>query len=328
MPPPPSSNLLKRKTLAERAGEVARPAPVPPSSRQANAYVRTTSIAGAARDASFSSSVSSSRPTSSASTRNLSNSSYGSSVGAGNRPPSGQAYRPQSAMSYPRLQRPFGASKRPATSLEAHAEEPRTARSANKRKGRTPISLNPQDWSQSIRPPKSRRLDGVKTNRREGCEDTPFRAVSLRDVSISTRLDAFHIHDDTSQPALIAEAAKSSISLVSWPAPIADSGVPKTPSHIPKLAPRNALPTESPSPTKSSRKTPKPLPMFLTRDSNTVTAFDTEGRLKEVENMCSQFKEKMDGATMESKSLKEMMALYKVRSTCMPYACRFRAYCS
>ena len=313
--PPPSSNLLKRKTLAERAGETARPAPAPPSSRHANAYVRTTSIAGAARDASFSSSVSSSRPTSSASTRNLSNSSYGSSVGSGVRPPSSQSYRPQSAMSYPRIQRPFGASDRPATSLEVHEEEPRTGRTVNKRKGRTPISLNPQDWSHSLRTPKTRRINGVKANCTTDWENTPFRTVSLRDVSISTKLQNFHLGGEASQPAPIAEARERSVSPVSRAAPIADLGVPKTPSHIPKLAPRNALPAECPSPTKSPKKTPKPLPMFLTRDSNTTSAFDTEGRLEEVENMCSQFKEKMDGATTESKGLKEMMGMYKVRST-------------
>lgn len=43
--------------------------------------------------------------------------------------------------------------------------------------------------------------------------------------------------------------------------------------------------------------------------------FDTDIRLEEVENSMSEFKEKLDGATIESRSLKEMMAVYKIRST-------------
>lgn len=174
---PPPNNDRKRKTLAERAGEPSRPTPAPPSSRPVNAHVRATSLAGVARETSFSSSVSS-RPSSVASTRNTSGSSYSSSVGPGSRPPSSNSYRPQSAMSHPRFQRPVSSLNRPATSLEAHEEEPGKARNIGKRK-----------------------------------------------------------------------------------------------------------------------------------------AWDTDSRLEEVENMCSQFKEKMDGATTESKSLREMMGIYKIRIT-------------
>lgn len=45
-----------------------------------------------------------------------------------------------------------------------------------------------------------------------------------------------------------------------------------------------------------------------------MIAWDTDSRLEEVENMCSEFREKMDGATTESKSLREMMGIYKIRS--------------
>ncbi|KAK0511539.1 hypothetical protein JMJ35_006112 [Cladonia borealis] len=176
---PPPNNDRKRKTLAERAGEPSRPTPAPPSSRPVNPHVRATSLAGVARETSFSSSVSS-RPSSVASTRNTSGSSYSSSIGPGSRPPTSHSYRPQSAMSYQRFQRPVSSLNRPATSLEAHEEEPGTARNLGKRK---------------------------------------------------------------------------------------------------------------------------------------VIAWDTDSRLEEVENMCSQFKEKMDGATTESKSLREMMGIYKIRIT-------------
>lgn len=97
--------------------------------------------------------------------------------------------------------------------------------------------------------------------------------------------------------------------------------VPTTPSHIPKLVPQVALPAETPSPSKSPKKTPRTapaLPLYLNRTSNEVIAWDTDSRLEEVEKMCSQFKEKMDGATTESKSLKDMTELYKLRSGSCP----------
>ena len=313
----PPANVLKRKTLAERAGETARPAPAPPASRPASAYVRATSLAGAAREPSFPSSVSSSRPTSSASTRNISNSSYGSSVGSGSRPPSGQSYRPQSAMSYPRLQKPSLASDRPVTSLEIHEEEPRMGKPVNKRKGRTPFSSNPQDWFQSLRTPKIRGCHYAQTSAAANWESRPIEALSLRDISLSNHLQSLSLNDEPSQPAPIAESDELPHTPLVSSAPKAEMGVSQTPSHIPKLVPRAASRTRAPSPTKSPKKTPKATQKFLTRDSNTVIVWDTDSRLEEVENMCSQFKEKMDGATTESKSLKEMMGVYKVRSTCV-----------
>ncbi len=308
----PPANALKRKTLAERAGETARQGPAPPSSKPANTFVRATSIAGASRETSFSSSITSSRPSSSASIRHMSNgshSSYGSSVGPGSRPPSTQSYRPQSAMSYPRTQKPASISGRPATSLEVHEEETGTERIPSKRKGRTPSSS-----TQSIHAPKVRRCYDVQMGYTSNWESRPFNAVTPREVSISTRLNALHLNGESSHPAPIAEVHERSVSPMAWPAPKAETGVPKTPSHIPKFAPRVVLPGEIPSPTKSSKKTPKTLPKYLTRDSNTLTAFDTDSRLDEVENMYSQLKEKVDSATTESRSLKESMSLYKIRS--------------
>lgn len=285
MPPPQTVNTLKRKTLAERAGEpTGRPAPAPPSSRPINAHVRATSIAGLSRDSSLSSSVSS-RQASGASTRNVSNSSYSSS--AGTRPSSAQLYKPQSAMAAnSRIQKPVFTNGRPATSLEVHEEEPGISRTIGKRKGRIPLSScpNPPGSPDTLHSPK-------------------LRGRSIREISVTSLNNKFN-----------------TLSLKSGPVqstPEVDVEVPATPSHIPKPIPHVVLPAEALSPSKSPKKTPRtlpPLPLFLNRTSNEVIAWDTDSRLEEVENMCLQFKEKMDGATMESKNLKETTGMYKIRS--------------
>ena len=282
MPPPPNTNTLKRKTLAERAGEpLGRPAPAPPGSRPHNASVKATSIAAVSRDPSFSSSVSS-RQTSGASSRNISNSSFSSSVNS--RSQSAQSFRSQSAMAaHSRIQKPLSNIGRPATSLEVHEEEPGIARTIGKRKGRIPLSScpNPQGYPDTLQSPKIR-----------GCSIREFSMNSL-----STQFNCLSLKRGPTQST-----------------PKVDVEVPATPSHIPKLIPQVPLPAETPSPSKSPKKTPKPLPLYLNRSSNDVIAWDHAGRLEEVENMCSQFKEKWDGATMESKSLKDIMEVYKIRS--------------
>ncbi len=285
MPPPQNTNTRKRKTLAERAGEpTGRPAPAPPSSLPVNAYVRATSIAGVSRDSSLLSSVSS-RQTSGASMRNASNSSYASSVGT--RASSTQMYRPQSAMAaHSRVQKPVTTNGRPATSQEVYEEEPEMARTLGKRKGRTPLSScpNPPGYSDTLRAPK-------------------LRARSIRGCSLSSLNTKFNTFSSAGgQPQST---------------PKVDVSVPTTPSQIPRFVPQVALPAETPSPSKSPKKNPRTapaLPLFLNRTSNEVIAWDHDSRLEEVENMCSQFKEKMDGATTESKSLKEIIAIYKIRS--------------
>ena len=279
MPPPQNTNTLKRKTLAERAGEpTGRPAPAPPNSRTINAHVRATSIVGVSRDSSLSSSVSS-RQTSGTSMRNVSNSSYSSSVGT--RPLSAQLPRPQSAMAAnSRIQKPISTISRPSTSLEVHEEEPGVARTIGKRKGRIPLSScpNPPEYPDTLRAPK-------------------LRGHSLRDVSLSTKFSTLSLKGGQTQST-----------------PKVDVEVPATPSQIPKLIPQVALPAETPSPSKPPKKTPKALPLYLNRASNEVIAWDTHSRLEEVENMCSQFRERIDGATTESKSLKEIIEVYKIRS--------------
>ena len=305
MLPPPGN--LKRKTLAERGGETLRPAPAPPSSRPVHAAVRATSTAGANRQPSFSSSVSSSsRGPSVSSTRNVSSSSYSTSVGPGSRPPS---TRPHTAMGAPRIQRPMGYSGyRSSSTMETYIDPPDAAKNAGSREGMTPISL---------------------------CSTEPSRTQyvrGIRDVSLSTAMMMLSL-DEQSHPAVNKELSCTpshlprrvpcALTSVASPEPQAPQSVPKaeveapyTPSHFPRHVPSVVLRPEYLSPSKSSRKNPKVI-QFLTKDSNLTapTAWDTSGRLDDMEKMYTELKSKMSDTTTESNSLKEMTAIYKARST-------------
>ena len=128
-------------------------------------------------------------------------------------------------------------------------------------------------------------------------ESRPYPVRSLREVSISTAMSELSINEVTS--GITSRKGSEAAS---------------TPSQIPKLVQNMTLHVEPPSPSKSSKKTPKPLPLYLTRESNTQIAFDTDTRLEEVESMCSALKESFDGATSESDGLKDMITMYKARS--------------
>lgn len=214
--------------------------------------------------------------------RNTSNSSYSSSVGT--RLPSAQSYRPQSAMAaHSRIKKPVYNIGRPATSLEVHEEEPGVARTVGNRKGRIPLSSypNPPEYADMLQAPKLR-----------GCT---MRGSSLS--SLSTKFNTLSLENGPRDPT-----------------PKVDVHVCATPSHIPKFVPPVPLPAETPSPSKSPKKTPRTLPLYLNRTSNEVIAWDTDSRLEEVEIMCTQLKEDMNGANSESKGLKEIIGVYKIRS--------------
>ncbi len=200
-----------------------------------------------------------------------------------------------------------------------------------KRNCRTPFPTNPLD-PLSIHPPKVRGRCASEMNPASTRDGRSYRVVSAREASLNIRFDRL-----TLQPAIPALASDgrspSPVAPYARPVPIAETDeerppipdtlhgeVPKTPSHIPKLAStRNAVATKTPSPSKAPQKTPKTLQRFLNRATNTTIAFDTDSRLEEMENSLVQFKEKIDGATSESRGLRETMAVYKIRSTCRAY---------
>lgn len=297
----PPAGALKRKTLVDRAGETSRHAPAPPSSKPINAHAKATSIAGVSRQVSHASSTSS-RPASVSSIRNVSNTSFSSSVSSARLPPL-HNFRPQLATPST-LQRPRIALDRSAGSVYGDTDQGQTTTQTNgNRTSMTPFhsslrkyptlqenSLRKRydnqdqsimDWSNSV-PPLSRSVRRVK---------------SLRDISLSTALSELSLNqrDCTAIPEDRIET-------------------PSTPSHIPKRKmSKISLVSTSAIPSRSPKKRPKLVP-FLTKDSNTTAAdWSLEDRMQNMESSYIEIKEKMSVTVVESNGLKESIGLYKAR---------------
>lgn len=329
--PPPSNDAvtgMKRKTLAERAGEPHRKPQAPSVSKQTISGIKASALAGSYRQPSYSSSMTSSRPSSVASSRNVSNGSYTSTISTGSRPPSAQAHRPQSAMAGSRIQKPQFVQGRPASSMEGHTSGPATGRGQGKSNGRNPFSSNLVDCPEDH-----------EFNREDVSNDTQRQPLlrwassipprkSQRDVSFSTALDGHSLSElqlasepkVTQRRDLSITTALGNMSLAT-----PDHGekpfpsCPTTPSHIPKLKPKASVFTLAPSPTKSPQRAPAPLTKYMNRNTNTPfhEVFDPDDRLMNMsmnmENMMSDFKKTLSGATSESAGLREMLNVYKAR---------------
>lgn len=327
MLPPPSYPVtgMKRKTLAERAGEPHRKPQAPVVSKQANYGIKATTLAGSYRQPSSSSSVASSRPSSVASSRNVSNGSYTSSISTGSRPPSVQAHRPQSAMAGSRIQRPSFAQGRPASSMETHdfGPGPATGRSQCRSSGRDPYFPNLNTCSETLEVSEGYASSDTQPQLPLGRVSSIPQGQSQRNASLSTALDHLSLSD--SRPGCDPEVAPKrevslttamgNMSLIKWEH--AQEAVPPnltTPSHIPKPMPRAIPSTPVPSPVKTPKKTPAPNVRFMNRYTNMpFEVFDSDDRLMNMENMMSDFQKTLSGATTESNGLKETIAVLKAR---------------
>ena len=167
-----------------------------------------------------------------------------------------------------------------------------------KRKGRTPLfSSNVNQCMEEEIHPRIKGSYDTLLNCNSTWASKPNPGKPLRDVSLCTAMGDLKIDPRTqATPKVVAS-------------------IPSAPSQIPKRTCGVRTISEAPSPSKSPQKTPKALPHFLSRFSNDTIAWDTEGRLEDMERICSQFKEKVDGATVESNGLRDMVADYKLRST-------------
>ncbi len=300
---------LKRKTLAERAGETSRSnIAAPPSSRPISSSVKATTLAGT-RNPSFASSTSTRTP--SISSRNVSGSAFSSSVGPGSRPPSAQSqHRSQTAMGYNRsTSQTLVPAARPASSLDSISAESEKPALGN-RKGTPPFSISTYQHSSKLHCSKLRgSYDSQMNYTSDWSSSAAARATarpqsstavrSLRDVSLSTAMKGLTIRPGSSPPG---EGLKT----------------PITPSQIPKsVTPfiQHATPSKTPKKTLSPKKSAP----FLTRDSNTQDiAWDTRGRLEDMEGLYAELKDKMNGTTNERNGLEEAVAVYKARRTSFP----------
>jgi hypothetical protein len=311
---PPPSGTLKRKTLAEQAGEVNRAAPPPPSLRSGYGSVKATTLAGLSRDASFSSSASSSKPPSTSSIRNVSNSSFSSSVGT-SRPISSHGHRYNASVSTATIPKPTLAPRRPASSFDNLRPEYGRASKADGNKNSMPLFHSTSNHQHALRESVSfANFDRQSESILQWSTSVPRPAKtlrhskSMRDVSLTTAFKDLSLnqHDCCS----IAEETIDQI--------------PHTPSHIPRRKPsKNFSLARSASPVKSSKKTSKVEP-FINKYSNVkapLVPFDTESRLENIEHMYrdleKNFEQSVKTTTSESNSLKETIGLYKARSRCL-----------
>ena len=317
MPPPPV-NGVKRKTLQEQAGETGRPAPAPPGSRASHNSIKGGTLPSLSHQNSYASSISS-RPTSASSYRNASNNStFSQSLGPG-RPPFSQSSRPYTTMSnYSSGSRSGTTGLRPQSSLD-HGRHARNISvegsngnsmrnfssssrkfSASRKREETPQESSDSQSERSAAWLSS--LEKVTLRKRPG--------RSLRDISLSTQMSHLTLNDsDVWQWQDQDQEENAKIERI--------CNTPKTPSHIPKKK-RSVQFTPIPelsSPTKSSRKTPKPVGGFLSKSSNVQVAdWDVNHRIERVESLYTEMKGQLEAANGERDKDQDAMAMLKTRS--------------
>ncbi|KAL8728292.1 MAG: hypothetical protein Q9181_005395 [Wetmoreana brouardii] len=312
--PPPAINEKKRKTLTERAAEPIRKQPPPANNKPAYAV-------GNYRQPSFASSVASSRPSSVASSRNISGGSYTSTMSTISRPPSAQSQRSQSAMAISRIQRPQSMQGRPLSSMEAPTTVPSTGQGQGNRSGRTPFhstltrcseDLEPTqanasydtqaipDWASSGSPIECSRAVSLSTAMGDLSLQEPElgatpKVVQQREVSITTAMGNMSLN---------SKEPEASFSLLN----------PGTPSHIPRPRSGPAVHVSARSPSKSPKKTPAPMTKFMNRNTNTqFEDFNADDRYIMMEKMMSEVTGRIQDKTSESNGLRELVAEYKAR---------------
>ena len=345
----------KRKTLVERAGEPPRPNSGAQSlSRSVNSAVTSAAQAGP-RNTSFSSSVSNASRTTSATSRTTSASSNRSVVGSIGRA-AGNHLRPHTAMSHTRTVQPTqNGTGRPVTANGDHDtsdDQP----ILGKRKGRIPSYLSsatpnaPESFQSFVqrqrqkpqaviissgpfRTPARRPIAASAQHQQHvNPSNQPFRELSLTSAfnNMTISSESTHEPDNTFD----IDSRKQNCKPVS------------TPSHIPRLAlptlnllepptlfqPTSCQSPQSPTPlSKHSHsqqtRSSSPQRQFLNRFSNTeapTSAWDTKGRLEDMESLYSRLKTQLDSTTFDRNALEETVNLYKTRSTSLSICFQLR----
>ncbi|KAL8775223.1 MAG: hypothetical protein Q9209_000229 [Squamulea sp. 1 TL-2023] len=324
---PPATAGTKRKTLADRAGEPRRAPQAPSINANATTIAATkpSSWNGNYRQPSFSSSVTSSRPSSVASSRNISGGSFTSTMTTASRPPSAQTHRPQSAMAGSKIQRPAMTQWRSASSFNTHFTQTFAGRGQGQRSGRTPISSTLKGCSEGLEIVKTRASYDTHTESVSEWASSNAIPESSKNFSLATTINDVSTENlwPPSTPKVVPRrdisltTAMGNMSLSSHkPYPMPSASDPSTPSHIPKLAPKAPVTASARSPSKSPKKAPASAPRFLNRNTNItiVEDFDVDDRVERIESEMSDIRGKFDDATTESNVLKEMLGVYKARA--------------
>ena len=240
--------------------------------------------------------------------RNATNDPFTPTSEATIRPPSTSAfYRPTSSMGHVQTTTDSSVpAPRPASSLDCNSTA--SDRPAlGKRKGTLSISIsdytsipssNVGGMGSAANGDESRHL------LRSTYSSTPLRHSQsstfprLRDTSLSTAMRGLTLSPNVTP--------SNEISLFRC----------STPSQIPKPgAVRNIVTPVPATPYKVIKRSASPQKVpFLTRDSH-IQAWDTKGRLEDIELLYSELTERMNGTLMERNGLEETAHIYKSRST-------------
>ena len=302
LPPPPPAAGQKRKTLAEKGGEVARPAPHPPGSRVNNGGVKGATLGNLSRQGSLASSTST-RPGSSASnSRSTSNSSWASSFGRG---PATGFHRPHSSMSSAStIMHPLNS--RTATGVGQFGRNGRAPQMPPKADSMPPLPLSTRRCGSSFpRERYSNRVPSGPTPTANACSDSagaPLRGKSLRDISVSSALKGLSLDPKPSFP----------------PPPVSNGNCRSpSPSHIPKK--KSSITSLCGSAAASPRKTPKApritgVGAFLTVETNTRDVdWRLQDRLDLMESEMKDFRQAAASTQAEHLAQKETLAVYRAR---------------
>ncbi|KAI9711990.1 MAG: kinesin-like nuclear fusion protein [Bogoriella megaspora] len=331
----------KRKTLAERAGEVARPNhAAPPISRPVNSAVMNMAQAGPryTSNSSFSSSTSTATSrTTSASSRTTSANSLQSGVGGIGRP-AANGLRSHSSMSRMRANQQSHNGSRSVSALETH-EEISDQPVLGKRKGMLPSylpSATPETPGSFQSFAQRQRQKSQALTITSGLMKTPTRQArsaqygatpsnqQSRELSFTSRFNNMSLQDEPDQKD------NNVFDDVKFKSPKASA---TTPSQIPRLAPITPNPIDPPilfepplSPTPQEKiqfrsqqsRSASPQAQFLSRYSNTkapLPAWDTKGRLEDIETLYSNLKTQLNHTAFERNDLEEAVNICKTRST-------------
>jgi hypothetical protein len=280
----PPQNKLKRKNDTESGGE---PATAAPTSRLAQPVTNRSFIAGpSGQTSSFSKSSSNRHP--GAAVRNT---SFANSVGSERRAFSNHD-RPQSATANPRMQRAASSTARPVSSLDSNPRFPNGSQGMGN-KGRILFPSNPPKVYKATLKPES-----------HGCYDPQIYCDSDGESMPYPMRRLYNLPPTT---------AFNSLAVNGKPTPSVELNSPFTPSQIPTRTSTRSQRAEISSPSKSPQKAPSRGP-FLTRESNTRSAWDISEHYQRVDNISSKVTQDIGGAAVEGGLLMDVIVDYKARS--------------
>lgn len=210
-------------------------------------------------------------------------------------------------MAGPRTHKSLQSIGRPLTAMEVHSGAPGTGRAVGDQKGMPPFSLNPKGNPRGHKDMVTHGSDETHMSYASAWASEYNAARSIRNSSLCTAFDGLRLDDTGRRPtSVVGQDAPSTPSQIPTPVqkPVDQGVLPQTP------LPRSA----TISPCKSSKKTNKALPKFLTRSSNTEIAWDTDSRLEMVESQFTELKGQMSLITDEGNSMKDMITMYRTKS--------------